>query len=995
MARTLRALAVASAVALATVHPALGNEYQRLENMHHTAWTAKDGLLGRADTLAQTADGYLWIGTSNGLYRFDGVEFERFSPPGSTLAAVAVDALLASRDGGLWVGFAAGGATYIGPGGEIRNYGHEHGLPVGVVRAFAEDHDGVIWVAATGGLARLEDGRWRPVRMEMNYPCRSANRFFLARDGTLWVAGSSPNRVLYLPKGSGQFQDLGLTSTMFGVVQLEDGTIVISEGATGVVRELNRRDDGTYSHQIVEGLRDHPRAVDRDGGVWLLGQGANRVRMTSSPASAGGVAPEAIERLPASAGLSGRVSNDLLVDREGSIWSVSDTGLDRFRRRNLTWKRDSRVDGAASIVSDSKGVAWVISPRHDRLWRADDASPGPTVPYETDRGFLEREGSVWLSANGSFLRWADQRIERVSPPDELVARGYNFRVLAADMDRQGRLWASINGLGQFYLQHGKWTFVPVLDGRADWTAVKVHVDDADRVWLAYVTEVARVAHGQVREFSGADGLDIGPVLAIKSRGPTVWFGGERGLAFEKNDRFHTVHLVDDREVGAVYEVVPTAASLWLNAAVGIVQIPEAEIVRLAEDAAYRVRYQLFDRVSDLPEPLLSHRRFVPAAEGREGVLWFLTDNGIASLNPAHVVRNAVPPPVRIRALTVDDEAYDLNASVLLPPLSRTIRIDYTALSLAIPERVRFRYQLEGWETGWHDVGPRRTATYTDLNPGRYAFRVLASNNDGVWNETGATLSFTVAPAWYQTLWFSGLVSAGLAAAVVATYRRRVRNVSAALSARFDERLAERTRIARELHDTLLQTVQGSKMIADDALDRPGDAEHMSHALTRLSEWLGRAVQEGRGALHSLRDSTVQVNDLAEALRRIADDPTKPDEMTVALTVHGESRDLHPIVRDEIYRIAYEAIRNAYAHSNASSLEIELTYARDLKLRVADNGDGIEPAVAVTGRTGRFGVPGMRERAADIGGELIIESAAGTSIRLTVPGRNAYRGRPVA
>jgi signal transduction histidine kinase len=250
----------------------------------------------------------------------------------------------------------------------------------------------------------------------------------------------------------------------------------------------------------------------------------------------------------------------------------------------------------------------------------------------------------------------------------------------------------------------------------------------------------------------------------------------------------------------------------------------------------------------------------------------------------------------------------------------------------------------------------------------------------------------VAPAWYQTLWFQAFVAALSVASVMVLYRRRVRRVSAALAARFDDRLAERTRLARELHDTLLQTVQASKMVADDALEDGADAERLRRAMARLSEWLGRAVNEGRAALHSLRASTVEENDLAEAFKRAADDPSKPPTMIVSIAVRGESRHLHPIVRDEIYRIGYEAMRNAYTHSRATRLEIELSYAHDLTLRIADNGVGIDPAIAGSGKRGRFGLPGMRERAENIGGVLTIDSpphsaSAGTRITLVVPGRS--------
>lgn len=967
------------------------DRYQRLDQMHHTAWTARDGLTGRVNRIAQTADGYLWVGTGNGLYRFDGVAFEPFTPDSGALPAAGVDSLLVARDGGLWVGYIAGVVTYIGPDGDVVTYGAEQGLPVGSVRDIAEDQEGGVWVAAAGGLARLEGGRWHDVRKGWSYPCRSASRLLVGRDGTLWVGGASPARVVYLRKGSKQFEALGPESTFFGSVELPDGTVLLSNPLGGIVTAARRQADGSYTHHSVPTLVGHPRIVDGDGGVWLLSsEGLKRQRLAGTPAaplSSSG----SVELFTIRDGLSGRVPNALMLDREGNIWVGTDTGLDRFRRRNLTWKPDRRINGAASLVADRNGDVWVVTTAENGLTRADDGTPGPATPPRLDRAYLDPDGSVWLSGSGVFLRWADGRLERVPPPDELVARGYNYWVLSAARDGDGRLWAAVNGLGQFYLKDAQWTFVPILPGREDMTAIRAHVDGANRVWLVYPTEVASIDSGRVRVFSSADGLEVGPLLAVASRDSRALVGAEMGLAVEAGGRFHTVRTSDDRALGTVSDIHATREGIWLNTSIGIVLIPDSEASRLMQDPSHRVHIDVFDLVSDLPEALITRRRYITSTTTANGVVWFLTDSGIAKVDPRRIVRNTVAPPVAIRAVVADDKRYVARGVVMLPPLTRTLRIDYTALSLTIPERVRFRYRLEGWEDEWHDAGTRRSVFYTDLKPGRYAFRVLASNNDGVWNEEGATLAFVVAPAWYQTWWFSGLVLTALAGSIVALYRLRVRRVSAALSARFDERLAERTRIARELHDTLLQTVQGSKMVADNALDHVDDPAHMRRALEQLADWLHRGVHEGRAALNSLRASTVEVNDLADALRRAAEEPTRPAAMTVAIDIRGDSRHVHPIVRDEIYRIVYEAIRNAYAHSDATTLDVTLEYGRDLTIRVADNGSGMDPAVAASQKRGHFGLPGMRERAASIGATLdVATSPAGTSITLAVPGKSVYR-----
>jgi signal transduction histidine kinase len=386
-----------------------------------------------------------------------------------------------------------------------------------------------------------------------------------------------------------------------------------------------------------------------------------------------------------------------------------------------------------------------------------------------------------------------------------------------------------------------------------------------------------------------------------------------------------------------------------------------------------------------------HAPFVAAAESSDGRLWFANGLALQTIDPLHLTQNTLPPPVHVEEVVANRKRYAPADGLRLPPLTRDLEITYTALSLVVPQKVRFRYQLEGRDADWVDPGTRRQAFYSDLRPGRYRFRVIANNNDGIWNEAGATVTFSVAPAWYQTIWFRIVVTAFAISTAWAIYRLRVRQLATALAARFDERLTERTRLARELHDTLLQTIQASKLVADDALRESVSPASLRLAVERLSAWMGQAVQEGRAALNSLRSSTTQRNDLAEGLRHAADECGQ-GAMEIVFSVDGESREMHPIARDEVYRTGYEAIRNACRHSAARRLEIDLIYGADLTLHVRDDGIGMDAAVAEHGKDGHFGISGMRERAAAVGGTLTIVSAigAGTEITLAVPGRIIYR-----
>jgi len=325
-------------------------------------------------------------------------------------------------------------------------------------------------------------------------------------------------------------------------------------------------------------------------------------------------------------------------------------------------------------------------------------------------------------------------------------------------------------------------------------------------------------------------------------------------------------------------------------------------------------------------------------------------------------------------------------------LTRDLEIDYTALTYVAPQKVLFRYKLEGHDRDWQEPGTRRQAFYSDLRPGQYRFRVIACNNDGIWNDAGANLDFSIAPAWFQTKWFLTSCVVGGLALILAFFRLRMLQMQKSLTTRFNERLAERTRMARELHDTFLQTLQGSKLVADDALEKPSDPVHMRRAMEQLSAWLDRAIHEGRAALNSLRTSTTQTNDLAEAFKRATEESRMQGRMEASFSVTGDSKETHPVVRDEIYRIGYEAIRNACTHSNGNRLEVSLRYGKDLAVCVRDNGVGIDPTVADQGKNDHFGLQGMRERAARIGGKLVIISSpnSGTEVRIVVPGRIVFK-----
>jgi signal transduction histidine kinase len=379
--------------------------------------------------------------------------------------------------------------------------------------------------------------------------------------------------------------------------------------------------------------------------------------------------------------------------------------------------------------------------------------------------------------------------------------------------------------------------------------------------------------------------------------------------------------------------------------------------------------------------------------GTDGRMWFAGSKGIAWIDPRHVMRNPLAPHVELQSIVVDGKTYEPQAGLRLPIKPHDVQISYTALSLSIPERVQFRYRLHAGAP-WQDAGTRRTAYFTDLDPGNYTFRVSASNNDGVWNETGAAIEFTIPPAFYQTRGFYVLCVLVCLAVLTVAYRVRVRQVAAQVRGRLEERLAERERIARDLHDTLLQGMQGLIWRFQAASDRIPPGEPARQLMEQSLDRADKLLEESRDKVKDLRPAASDAADLAQALAAEGEQFAKLHSATFAVSVQGVPRDLHPIVREEGFLIGREAMANAFRHAGAATIETEVTYGDGaLHIRIRDDGRGISEAVLdAGGRPGHFGLLGMRERAKKLGAHLEVWSkpGAGTEIDLRVPAQVAYR-----
>jgi signal transduction histidine kinase/ligand-binding sensor domain-containing protein len=965
-----------------------------LSGYYHTSWTAKDELPGAVLSIAQTTDGFLWIGGSAGLFRFDGLVMERYTPENGVLLQERLEsALLATPDGGLWIGYNDGGISFL-KNGRVTNFTERDGFPTGLVRVIVLDRDGVIWASVAGGLARYDGKHWLKIQTDWGFPGKSAFSVVVDREGAVWV--TSEDRIYALSRGEKRFQDAGLSTTAGVLLLAPDNVFWLTEPHKNSIVRLRMLAGKLSRSSTVIQASDWTPIFDHNGGLWI-GSWGNGILHIPSP----GLLPEGstsnlspgVETFTETQGLSDNHATRFFEDREGNIWIATNEGLNRLRRSSVSWFALQPGTHSFSLIPSVDGEI-IAASYNGGMVRVPQGTMVSGAPKNVLMSYRAPDDAVWLNCDdgsalkftGSLVEWKDHRFIRVGVPPDV----HTINVGAMTTDHAGNLWISFAFKGTYKFRDGVWTHVDLIKDNPNRSASWAITDSKGQVWLAFPRRklVAQVSAGGIKSFSTDGDISIGPVDLLSQSGGPVWAAGSLGVAIFVHDRFHAVIADDGRTFAEAYSLVATGHDgVWLTAPQGIFHIPQDEVEHVVRDPSYKIRYELFDQRSDLPDPLQTENGTVISVQGTDRLLWFATRNGVARIDPQNIARNLLAPPVSIRSISADGTKYDPDSSPSLPALVKDLRIDYTALSLTVPERARFRYRLDGWDRDWIDAGSRRQAFYTNLSPGSYRFHVIACNSDGVWNDLGATLKFAIAPSWFQTTWFR--IACGIVVILIlwALYHLRLRQVGAALTARFNERLSERARIAQDLHDTFLQTIQGSKLVADDALDGPSDLTHMRQAMVKISGWLAQATVEERAVLNSLRTSTTETNGLAEALKRATEDCSIPCSIALDFVVIGEASEMHPIIRDEIYRIGFEAIRNAAVHSCASVLEIELIYGHNLTLRVADNGAGIDLSVINQGKQGHFGLQGMRERAARIGATFTLTSSSGsgTEIRLVVPG----------
>ncbi|MBB6095836.1 signal transduction histidine kinase/ligand-binding sensor domain-containing protein [Povalibacter uvarum] len=1006
---------IASAAALLICSHAWALDPTRtIAQFHHTSWTVADGMPADILAIAQSQEGYMFLGSVNGLYRFDGVHVERYAA--DLLPSPSIHTLVTTPSGGLWIGYErpVGLISYL-HNGVVTNYPLHADTTTRVVQIIVAP-DQTVWAATPDTMFRFDGQEW--VAMESDWGSALGQTpggvwsFGIGRDGTVW----SKNRLglYYLPQGQSRFLLAhGYAGGPEAFMNTPDGRLWTTDTTAHRLYALPDLDpDMPVPPPPLVGVRvadtlQAPMLLDRDGTLWcasLVDGGICRI-LTKSIASDENHQGR-LDKFRD--GLSSNLVRTFFEDREGSIWVGTSLGLDRFRPANVVHETRVPAGFRARFVQRTQNVLYAYTGWSNSATRASDGTESlyRVLPHQAPELLIRNIGRLrTMHANettGSLLVVTSNGVQQLEgsnlgPPVTLPQGVNGDFIYSAVMDNSGELWISAFYKGVFRRRSDKtWESVDIRSKYAA-TAVLIATPDG-AVWARYSGGTLFRLHGNSTEDFSDRQIKIGDITLIHPYAHGLIFGGEGGMSFFDGKTFHSLSALDEPVLNVVTGIAESQdGSTWVFTQAGVLRMDRDNLLSaLLKSDAKALRYHLIDSRDGLPGAPYGAVYGSTVATGPDGRVWFTTGEGLAWIDPTNLYRNPLPPPVDIQSLSTAGHELDAQRALSLAAGTRNVEINYTALSLSIPERVQFRYRLDGVDEDWVDAGNRRQAFYTQLGPGEHQFQVIAANSDGVWNSEGATLIFTIPPTFVQTKTFLALCIAGFAALLTMLYRARLTQVSARMRFQLEARMAERERIARELHDTLLQGFQGLMLRFQSVANRiaPDQPAYrlIEEAMTRGDEVLA----EGRDRVRSLRGTEI-AESLPNALQKRAQELSAGSDAEVRVVIEGTVRMLHPVVNDELVAICNEALTNAFRHSRAKNIDIDIVYRRrSLDVRIRDNGIGIDAAVLAHGRQGHFGLAGMRERAQKIRATLHLSSRsnAGTEVEIVVPASAAYAKRLV-
>jgi ligand-binding sensor domain-containing protein/signal transduction histidine kinase len=949
----------------------------------HAVWQDRDGLPENTiQAIVQTRDGYLWLGTEVGLARFDGARFTVFdkqNTPG--LKNSNVTALLEARDGALWIGTRGGGVTRLA-GGAFTTWTEAEGLADNSVRALGEDRQGGVWVGTNDGLSRFAGGKLTNFGVAEGLPADGIRAVLCDRRGRLWVGTTSGLARLE----GGRFVAYAARDGMPAAIVralCEDisGAVWVGMQEAGLARFADGR---LQTFTTRDGLpSDSVRSLfaDRDGGVWVGTFGGGLGRYSGGR----------FDRFTSAQGLGSDIVRSLYEDREGSVWAGTEGGgVSRFTLgKATTWTtRDGLShDFIRAVRQDAGGALWVGTEGGGINILRD----GRVTTLTTRDGLLsdfvasvceDSRGRVWVGTMGGLHCFEGGRLtRRYTRRDGLPGQ----IVYAVTESRDGGLWLGTpSGLAR--LGAGGMETFTLRDGLPHANVRALFEDRAGRLWIAT----------RERGLARRDGDRIAPVLSPamppgvhvtsfhEDADGVLWLGSNNGLLRFENGTFVSLTTRDGLFHDNILQVLEDRhGNLWLASSSGVFYVSRRELNDAAAKRIARVNSVSFTAADGMKSAECSSDAQPAGWLARDGRLWFPTVKGLVEIDPAAVRRNELPPPVHVERVVADGRAVNPGGFFRLPAGTEDVEFHYAGLSFVAPERVRFKYRLEGLEEDWTEAGARRAAFYTNLAPGRYRFRVIAANNDGVWNEAGAGVEFYLEPRFHQTLWFYLLCAGALGLVVWGLLRVRVRRIRR----EFEAVAAERNRIAREWHDTLVAGFAAIAWQLEALAARIPASAGVAHGQLEVArKMVKHSLTEARRALWDLRSNAAENGNLAATLydtsqRLVAGKPLELD-----FKVDGEAAKLPGDVETNLLRIGQEAVSNAASHAGARRVEVRLSFGpQEVRLQVSDDGCGFDPG-RQTANGGHFGLTGMRERALKFGGEFALDSrpGAGTEVVVRVP-----------
>lgn len=974
VSRLVLAFSIAVAVPAASTAQDVGGI---LQDYSMNSWTEKDGLpSSRITAIAQTADEYLWLGTSAGLVRFDGLKFLPWKElSDSPLPARRVWALCAARDGSLWVGFATPGGISRIKDGVVTNYDEPSGLMSGYVESLTEDQDGSIWAGTRGGLFHFQNGKWDQLGPGGALFEGMVSSTFEDSHGNLWV--STTDGVFRRLKDKPTFEHI-VPASYWAHRVMEDrmGAMWITDPRVGIRLLLKHVDSAEPVNTTAKvapesdglGVQMLP---DRHGDIWIatLGRGVWRLRTSE--------ARRTIETLTTDNGLLNNSVRALWEDHKGNIWVGTDNGLHQLYKKTLTGI--TRLGLVRVIERGADGSIWVGTTTG--LLRFKHGKQIRYTPPQLPSAFVsalhaDHAGALWIVTDSGVTRFKDEQFQSIAIPFAQLTRVYS-----ATTDAQGGLWLCDSNNGLFRWTNQTLTPFDVPSELNHRMVTSVSGDASDRVWIHTASGALRVVEsdGSTRQVDKATGSSA---VYQETTDGVSWISSIAGVGRLSGDQLVTVGERNGLPTGTVTAVLPSDdGHLWLATPVGIVRVSASSFDLVRKDPATQVAYTLYGTEDGLAGlPISSSESAVRDADGR---MWFVTTNGITIVDPRIVKDDSTVPPVHIEGLVADARRLGTTPQLRLAPKTSTIEIDYSAVTFSSPKKVRYRYRLDGFDREWREVGTRREALYTNLPPGQYHFRVGAANSEKGFGADGAAINFVLMPTFYQTWWFYGVSALTLSVALWGIWQLRVRH----LEREFSLVLGERVRVSREIHDTLLQSLVGVALQLDALSEAAEPRGFMKEALARTRREVEEYIRETRQSIWKLRSPKLERGDLAAALRQTGERATSGTPVQFTLTTTGHAQHVETDVEQQLLRIGEQAVLNSVRHASASQVHLKLHYGDDaVSLRVSDNGRGFDADDVAEQQGEHYGLVGMKERTQQAGGKLSITThpGGGTAVEVVIP-----------